>query len=159
MSLSVVRPFIPRKAKPRHHTGSLQTRADEGTQGGCGADTGRAFENRHEARAIAELGDASGGRVPRITRLMALAIKLDHYVQSGFVKDYAELARVGHVSRARITQIVNLNLLAPDVQEALLDLPKTMRGRDPIRERHLRSIAAEPDWQRQRAMWARLQSL
>lgn len=53
------------------------------------------------------------GRVPRITRLMALAIKFDGYLRDGLVHDYAELARLGHVSRARITQIMDLTLLAP----------------------------------------------
>jgi len=95
----------------------------------------------------------SVGRIPRITRLMALAIKFDGYVRDGIVADYAELARAGHVTRARITQIMDLNLLAPDIQEAILSLPRTVRGRDPIRERHLRPIAAAPDWKRQRLFW------
>lgn len=96
------------------------------------------------------------GRVPRITRLMALAIKLDGYVRDGVVTDYAELAHLGHVTRARITQIMDLNLLAPDIQAAILELPRTTSGRDPIRERHMRPIAAEPDWARQRRMWRQL---
>jgi hypothetical protein len=41
------------------------------------------------------------GSTPRITKLMALAIKFDHLVRSGQVKDYAELARLGHVRSAR----------------------------------------------------------
>ena len=41
---------------------------------------------------------------------------------------------IGHVIRARVTQIINLNLLAPDIQEDLLFLPRVERGRDPIRE-------------------------
>jgi hypothetical protein len=93
------------------------------------------------------------GRVPRITRLMALAIKFDGYLRDGLVRDYAELARLGHVSRARITQIMDLNLLAPDIQRKVLELPRTVNGRDPVRERHLRPIAAEADWSRQREMW------
>lgn len=98
------------------------------------------------------------GRVPRISRLMALAVKLEGYVQEGLVNDYAELARLGHVSRARITQILDLNLLAPDLQEALLNLPQTRRGRDPVRERHVRPIVAEPEWGRQRKRWQQLLS-
>lgn len=57
------------------------------------------------------------GRVPRIARLMALAIRFEQLISTGEVKDYAELARLGNVSRARITQIMNLRLLAPDIQE------------------------------------------
>lgn len=93
------------------------------------------------------------GRIPRITRLMALAIKLESYVQDRVVDDYAELARLGHVSRARVTQIMDLNLLAPDIQEAILNLPRTVKGRDPVRERHVREVAAEPDWRAQRRCW------
>ena len=84
---------------------------------------------------------------------MALAIKLDAYLRDGLVTDYAELARLGHVSRARITQIMDLNLLASDIQAAIIELPRTTKGRDPIRERHLRPIAGEADWARQRQMW------
>ncbi len=93
------------------------------------------------------------GRIPRITRLMALAIKLDGYLRDGVVTDYAQLARLGHVTRARITQIMNLNLLAPDIQEAILNLPRTLKGRDPIRERHVRAITSIADWSAQRRAW------
>ena len=96
------------------------------------------------------------GRVPRVARLMALAIHLAKLVDSGEVPDYSTLADIGHVSRARITQIVNLTLLAPDIQEAILFLPTIKHGPDQITERDLRPLAAEPDWKRQREMWAGL---
>ena len=96
------------------------------------------------------------GRVPRIARLIALAIRFDGLLARGEVRDYAELARLGHVTRARVTQIMNLLCLAPDIQEALLFLPRTTKGRDPIRESHLRPIAAVPDWRKQRRMWRTL---
>ena len=100
--------------------------------------------------------DLPVGRIPRISRLMALAHHLEHLVVSGAVKDYAELARLGHVSRARITQIMNLLLLAPDIQEEILFLPKTLSGHDPIKLRHLQAVALEMDWGRQRKRWNRL---
>jgi hypothetical protein len=56
-------------------------------------------------------------------------------------RDQADLARLGNVSRARVTQIMNLLQLAPDIQEAILFLPRTVKGRDPIREKHVRPIA------------------
>jgi len=96
------------------------------------------------------------GRLPRITRLMALAIRMENLIQQGAVTTQAELATVGHVTRARVTQILNLLHLAPDIQEALLDLPPVVQGREQISERQLRPIAAEIDWGVQRAMWARL---
>ena len=100
--------------------------------------------------------DRPAGRIPRITRLMALAIRLEHLVCSGQVEDYATLASLGHVTRARITQITNLTLLAPDLQEVILFLPRVHRGPDPITERDLRPIVAQPDWQKQRQMWRQL---
>jgi hypothetical protein len=83
---------------------------------------------------------------------MALALRLQRLVRSGEVSDYADLARLGHVTRARVTQIMNLLNLAPDIQEELLFLPRTVKGRDPIRERYLRPIAAVLDWRKQRRM-------
>ena len=73
--------------------------------------------------------------------------------------DYADLARLGHVTRARVTQIMNLLQLAPEIQEALLFLPRTERGRDPIRERQIRSITVILDWRRQRDRWAPLAAI
>ena len=96
------------------------------------------------------------GRVPRVARLMALAIKLDGLVRQRVAPDYAALARLGHVSRARITQIMNLLLLAPEIQEQLLFLPETPRGRDLIHLRQLQPIALLPNWNEQRPRWRRL---
>jgi len=94
------------------------------------------------------------GRIPRIARLVALALRFDQLVRDGEVKSFAQIARLGHVTRARVTQIMNLLNLAPDIIDEILHLPPVVRGRDPIRENQLRPIAAEPDWTRQRAMWA-----
>ena len=96
------------------------------------------------------------GNLPRVSKLMALAIRFDGLVQRGEVRDYADLARLGYVTRARITQIMNLLNLAPDIQEAILFLPRTVKGRDQIREKEVRPIAAVAHWSRQRKMWAKL---
>ena len=96
------------------------------------------------------------GRTPRISRLMALAIRFEGLVASGEVSDYADLGRLGHVTRARVTQVMNLLCLAPDVQEALLFLPLTLSGRDAVKEWQVRPIAAEANWEVQRRMWRRL---
>jgi hypothetical protein len=96
---------------------------------------------------------AQAGKLPRVTRLMALAIKFQGMVDQGEVRDYADLARLGYVTRARITQLMNLTSLAPDIQEALLLMPATMKGRDPVSERRLRTVTAVPLWGRQRKAW------
>lgn len=102
--------------------------------------------------------DTPQGRIPRVSRLMALAIKFDHHLASGAVRDQAELAELGHVSRARVTQIMNLLHLAPDIQEKILFMPRVTEGHDPIAERHLRPIAAEIHWPAQRELWAKLRN-
>lgn len=96
------------------------------------------------------------GRVPRVARLLALAIRFEQLLHDGVVSCSAELARLGHVSRARLTQVMNLRLLAPDIQEQVLFLPRTERGRDPIRLQQLQLIALTPDWRKQRRLWQEL---
>jgi hypothetical protein len=98
----------------------------------------------------------SPGRVPRVARLMALALRLEELVRTGQVRDYTELASLGHVTRARISQIMNLLHLAPDIQEALLFLPPTLQGRDALILADLMPIAAAFDWRKQRRLWRQL---
>ena len=95
-------------------------------------------------------------RLPRISRLLALALRFDQLVRNRTVPDHATLARLGHVSRARITQIINLLWLAPDIQEEILFLMPIQRGRDPIHLRQLQPLAATLDWKRQRRLWRTL---
>ena len=96
------------------------------------------------------------GRVPRISKLMALAIRFDGLIQSGKVADQSELARLSHVTQPRMTQIMNLLHLASDIQEELLFLPPVMEGRAKINEKMLRPIAAEISWGKQQGMWRQL---
>jgi hypothetical protein len=81
---------------------------------------------------------------------MALAIHFDGMIRRGVVRDYSDLARLGGVTRARVTQIMNLLNLAPEIQERLLFLPGTASGRDRVTERELREVGAEARWERQR---------
>lgn len=92
-------------------------------------------------------------RVPRVAKLMALAIRFEKLVRDGHVADYAELARLGHVTRARLTQIMNLLALAPDIQESILFLSPVETGKDVITERELRLAVSEADWCKQRKLW------
>ena len=90
--------------------------------------------------------------IPRIARLMALAIRLEGLVREETVQNYAELAQLGRVTRARMTQITKLLQLAPDLQEQLLFLPK-IRG---LNERNLRGIVHELDWSVQRPIFEKI---
>ena len=96
------------------------------------------------------------GRLPRITRYMALAIYYEDLIRKGHVHDYAEIATLGHVTRARVTQIMNLRLLAPDIQEELITLDRVIKGRDSLSLRQFQSIALDNDWKRQRKQWQAL---
>ncbi len=94
-------------------------------------------------------------RIARVTRWMALAIHLERMLHDGEVRDQAELARLSGVTRARITQILNLLHLAPDIQEELLFMMHTS-PRDPIILRDLQPIARTLSWARQRQIWKAL---
>jgi hypothetical protein len=88
---------------------------------------------------------------------MALAIRCEKLIQDGTVADQSELARFGQITTSRMTQIMSLLNLAPDLQEQLLFLPRTEHSRDAVKETDLRPIAATLDWRKQRRMWAALQ--
>ena len=93
------------------------------------------------------------GRLPRITRYMALAVYYEDLIRKGHVHDYAEIATLGHVTRARVTQIMNLRLLAPDIQEELITLNRVIKGRDSLSLRQFQTIALDNDWRSQRKQW------
>ena len=112
--------------------------------------------SRKEMHPGVEAAPVPPGRVPRVARLMALALRIEELVRTGQVASYSTLASLGHVTRARISQIVSLLHLAPDIQEALLFLPPTVRGRDPIILADLMPIAACIDWRKQHRLWRQL---
>jgi hypothetical protein len=90
--------------------------------------------------------------LPRIARLMALAIRLEGLVRDESFQNYAELAQLGRVTRARITQIMKLLQLAPDLQEQLLFLPP-LKG---LNERNLRAVVQQLDWSKQRPIFEKM---
>jgi len=96
------------------------------------------------------------GRVQRVTRLLALAHRIDALVAAGELRDLADAARVLGLTRARVTQLMNLLLLAPELQLAVMELPLTVNGRDTVTERSLRRIVAEAVWEQQLALWRQL---
>ena len=120
------------------------------------------FKNGRRNRKLLNQGEAPiprsmvPGNIPRISRLMALAIRFEGLIKSGEVQYYADLARLGFVSRARITQIMNLLNLAPDIQEEILFLPHIIKGKEPITDRDVRKVVNVTNWSLQREMWAKL---
>jgi hypothetical protein len=113
---------------------------------------------KRSAKTIVEAGtqveQPKRCRLPRVAKIMALAIRLDFLIRTGHVTNQAELARLGHVSRARLTQIMDLNLLAPDIQEELLFWTAESDLNAPL-ESEMRKIAAILDWSNQRLFWGK----
>ena len=117
------------------------------------------FKLRTSAAGPGPAPEARSGRLPRITQVIALAIHLEEMIRRGEAKDYADLARLSCLCRERISQMVRLNYLAPDIQMELLYLPPTPTGRYPISETAVRKIANLLSWADQRQEWARLKRL
>jgi len=108
------------------------------------------FATQAKGRKTLQQGEKpkSIGRVPRVARLLALAHHFDHLIEQGVVKDYAEIARLTQLSRARVAQIMTLKFLAPEIQEHVALLPQS-HGRYSISEKQLRRIAMMPEWEEQ----------
>lgn len=92
----------------------------------------------------------------RLARLLALAHHFDDMIREGVVRDQAEIARLMKVTRARVTQIMNLLYVAPDIQEGILFLVVEPGDGYAISPRRIRHIIAEADWEKQRQLWRAL---
>jgi hypothetical protein len=112
---------------------------------------------KQEGPGIARPGAGqNGGRLARITRLLALAVRFEDLLRKGTVKDYADLARLGGVSRARVTQMMQLRNLAPAIQERILLHVPVLAAGEEVHERELRRVAACLSWRQQMQMVAEL---
>jgi len=110
---------------------------------------------RKQKKALSSAGESADGSIPRVARLIALAIRFEGLLRTGTIRDYAELARRGRVTRARMTQIMKLLDLAPDIQEQILFLPPV----EGLNERNLRHIVSTIDWREQRRMFQKLATM
>ena len=98
------------------------------------------------------------GRIPRVSRILALAHHFQNLLDTGVVRTQMELAELTKLTTARITQIMNLLVLAPDIQEEVLFMPPVARGSAPITERDLRPLLKMLVWSEQRERWAVLRA-
>jgi hypothetical protein len=115
-------------------------------ESGIGEQRGR------KEKAVSIPSEPAAGSIPRIARLLALAIRLDGLIREQRIANYAEAACRGRVTRARMTQIMKLLDLAPDIQEQILFFPP-LPG---LNERNLRPIAKLIDWAEQRRLFQEL---
>jgi hypothetical protein len=100
-------------------------------------------------------GTPSPRRAARVAHMLALAIRVEQMIASGELKDRAHAAANLGFTRARITQLLSLTLLAPDIQEAILFL-EVEGGVERITERALRDVVCVADWEEQRLRWRKL---
>ena len=94
-------------------------------------------------------------RPARVARRLALAHRIAADIEAGRYQDYADVARHHGLTRARLTQLMNLLLLAPDIQEEVLALEFPV-GWEPVSERALRRVLGSLCWEDQRVVWAEL---
>lgn len=102
---------------------------------------------------------SSSGRLPRVTQVLALAIQFQDMIDRGDAQDYADLARLGCLTRERMSQIMELVWLAPDIQREILEFPTTATSRFPVSEVAVRRIADRLRWLDQRVLWTNLKKL
>ena len=88
-------------------------------------------------------------RPARVAVTLALAHTIQRAIDRGEIRDQADAARKLGVTRARLTQIMDLTLLAPDLQERILFLESRGAG-DPESERDFRIASRAPGWMTQR---------
>jgi hypothetical protein len=147
---------VQKLLQKRRHSVPKKVRTRIAPPAGNGRRTGRPqCETEREMEPPRARAESSPNGVPRITRLLALAVKFDGLLNQGVVQNYAELARFGRVSRARITQIMNLLSLAPDIQQQILSWSGEPPGGQSVRETWIRALSAEVIWSRQREQWNR----
>jgi len=113
----------------------------------------RALNRPSDEQPSETVGRSRFDRYPRIVQVVALAIHFQDMLDRGEIRNYADLARLGCISRERISQVMMLAWLAPDIQQEVLGLPKTPGGRFPVSETALRTIARVASWAGQREKW------
>ncbi len=94
-------------------------------------------------------GVVPAGRPSKAALLLALAHHWERLVRDCVVRDYADIARLSGLTRARVTQIMNLTLLAPDIQEEIF-LSDTETA---AHERGVRDLVSSALWDKQRRRW------
>lgn len=103
-----------------------------------------------------DMPPSGNGRLPRVTQVMALAIHFQDMILRGEARDYADLARLGCLTRERMSQIMELVWLAPDIQQEILEFPPSGAARFPISEVAVRRLASLLSWRDQRSEWQQL---
>jgi hypothetical protein len=105
---------------------------------------------RSDPVRLESVTSAAGRKPSRTAQLIALAIQFQHMIDIGVARDYSDLTRLGCLSRERVSQMMKLNWLAPDIQAEIL---QSETSEDCISEPGLRRVAIQCSWAAQRKSW------
>jgi hypothetical protein len=94
-------------------------------------------------------------RLPRVTRVLALALSFQDMIATGAAKNHEDLAKRTGVTAERLSQVMKLVWLAPAIQQEILYLPGC-GGKHPLTECVVRAIAAKWSWAEQMDLWNNL---
>jgi len=100
----------------------------------------------------------NSGSIPRVKRLLALAYHYDRILAENPKMSQNMLSSLLPITRARLTQIMNLNLLSTRIKNEIMNLPNTTKGKDPISTKSVIIIVQELDWERQEEMWKKMKA-
>jgi hypothetical protein len=115
--------------------------------GNIGALTRRLAADRVIRATPLHRGNPKSSKVaktPRVVELLRKAIEWQVLLESGEIVNQADIARQEGITRARVTQVMGMLRLAPDIQEKILTSPHSPHRR-PVTERMLRPIGAIAD--------------
>lgn len=93
----------------------------------------------------------------RVARLLALGHSVERLIADGTYRDYSDAALALGITRARLTQIINLTLLAPEIQEEILFMRANGKFQV-VNERALRWVARTTEWGEQGKRWREVAS-
>ncbi len=113
--------------------------------------------HRWRDRGLAEILESRQPvlRPARVAMTLALARELARKIRSGEFENQVELASLTDLTATRITKLMDLNLLAPDIRREVLQL-MSVNGREPTSERQVRRIVRELTWDGQREKWKKM---
>ena len=135
----------------------VEDRQSDKTEGGPRVIRGRIkrIRRKHALAFVEEAPPAPEpvGRPARVARMLALAHRLQDAIDRGEYEGRSDLARTLGVTRARVTQLLDLTLLAPEIQEALLAMDVQSAVRHHVDEQAMWSVARRLSWHEQRAAW------
>lgn len=95
-------------------------------------------------------------KLPRITHTVARALMFENAIANGEAADHADLARLTATTRERVSQVMKMMRLAPDIQDEILRLPPVRRPQRAITVPEVTAIAEEILWDDQRESWRKL---